>query len=77
YRVLRDDLPVAPLALSNRNYDLFGIIGNVRNGTGFAGVVLGTGWPSIADHRGLPEDYVIIPHNVYCADDSEDSYQRG
>lgn len=39
-----------------RNYDLFGILADVRNGSGFAGIkTLDTGWPSIAPNRGLPE----------------------
>jgi hypothetical protein len=38
-----------------RNYDLFGILADVRNGSGFAGCVTGSGWPSIAPDRGLPE----------------------
>lgn len=41
----------------DRNYDLFGVLANVRNASGFAGVQrLDTGWPSIAPDRGLPED---------------------
>ena len=39
-----------------RNYNLFAILGNVRNGVGFAGVVTGEGFNYISDSRGLPED---------------------
>lgn len=39
-----------------RNYDLFAILGNVRNGTGFAGVKTGDGFNYISDERGLPYD---------------------
>lgn len=40
----------------SRNYDLFGILANVRNGRGFAGVPTGTGFNPISEPRGLPED---------------------
>jgi len=40
----------------DRHYDLFAILGNVRNGFGFAGVQRGTGFNYISDSRGLPED---------------------
>jgi len=40
----------------DRNYDLFAILANVRNGYGFAGVPTGEGFIPIADPRGLPED---------------------
>lgn len=41
----------------SRDYDLFSILGNVRNGYGFAGVVTGEGFdPVMSDGRGLPED---------------------
>lgn len=55
-------------AYSGRNYDLFGILANVRNGVGFAGVKTGEGFiPILMDLygdqykenwyvRGLPED---------------------
>lgn len=41
---------------SGRNYDLFAILGNVRNGYGFAGVNTSDGFNFISDCRGLPED---------------------
>jgi hypothetical protein len=41
---------------SDRNYDLFAILANVRNGYGFAGVVTGEGFVPIAMPRGLPAD---------------------
>ena len=40
----------------NRNYDLFAILANVRNGSGFAGVDTGDGFNVIAADRGLPDD---------------------
>ena len=39
-----------------RNYDLFGILANVRNGRGFAGRVTGAGYSPIAYPKGLPDD---------------------
>lgn len=39
-----------------RNYDLFGILANVRNGRGFAGIKTGLGFEPIDDPRGTPKD---------------------
>lgn len=39
-----------------RNYDLFAILANVRNGRGFAGIPTGSGFKPIAMPRGLPDD---------------------
>lgn len=39
-----------------RNYDLFSILANVRNGVGFAGVDTGDGFTPISEPRGLPLD---------------------
>jgi hypothetical protein len=39
-----------------RNYDLFAILADVRNGRGFAGVPTGGGFNPIADPKGIPED---------------------
>jgi hypothetical protein len=39
-----------------RNYSLFSILANVRNGYGFAGVPTGQGFVPIAAPRGLPQD---------------------
>lgn len=41
---------------SGRNYNLFGILANVRNGRGFAGINTGDGFVPISEPRGLPED---------------------
>lgn len=40
----------------NRNYDLFAILADVRNGRGFAGIDTGDGFVPIAEARGLPND---------------------
>lgn len=39
-----------------RNYDLFGILANVRNGRGFAGIVTGKPFTPISMPKGLPGD---------------------
>lgn len=52
-----DGVPVAPSNFTTRNYDLFAILANVRNGVGFAGITTGEGWPSIAPGRGWPHDF--------------------
>lgn len=41
---------------SRRNYNLFAILADVRNGRGFAGIKTGDGFNPISDPRGLPED---------------------
>lgn len=40
----------------NRDYDMFAILGNVRNGSGFAGIKTGEGFLPISDCRGVPAD---------------------
>lgn len=40
----------------DRDYDLFAILGNVRNGRGFAGTPTGSGFDPMSDNRGIPED---------------------
>lgn len=39
-----------------RDYDLFAVLANVRNGTAFAGCVTGTGFDYISEPRGVPDD---------------------
>jgi len=39
-----------------RNYNLFAILANVRNGRGFAGIKTGEGFNPISEPRGIPED---------------------
>ncbi len=39
-----------------RNYSLFGMLADVRNGSGFAGCDLGDGFIPIAEPRGIPGD---------------------
>lgn len=52
-----DGSTCAPDVFLNRNYDLFAVLANVRNGVGFAGIQMGEGWPSLAAGRGLPPDF--------------------
>ena len=40
----------------NRNYDLFAILADVRNGRGFAGICTGDGFIPISAPKGLPDD---------------------
>ena len=40
----------------NRNYDVFAILANVRNGYGFAGVDTGDGFRPLTEGRGIPDD---------------------
>lgn len=64
-------IPVAPTGFDDRNYDLFAILGNVRNGHGFAGVEICSGWPFISDCRGLPVDITedtVAPNPRYPED---------
>lgn len=41
---------------TGRNYNLFAILADVRNGRGFAGIKTGEGFNPIADPRGVPDD---------------------
>jgi len=48
----------------DRNYNLFGILANVRNGFGFAGTDTGDGFVPISDPRDLPEDLSPALHDI-------------
>lgn len=48
-----------------RNYDLFSILANVRNGYGFAGHYTGRGFKFIAEPRGFPDDCSEYVRKVY------------
>jgi hypothetical protein len=52
------DIPISeyPEAIWNRDYRLFGILANVRNGVGFAGIKYGSPAKPISQERGLPPD---------------------
>lgn len=49
-------VPYEKAFYSGRNYDLFSILADVRNGTGFAGNKTGDGFVPISKPRGLPDD---------------------
>ena len=56
-----------------RNYVLFAVLANVRNGYGFAGVKTGEPLPHIDEARGIPEDlhdYINIKYedSIYLTD---------
>lgn len=51
---------------TGRNYNLFAILADVRNGRGFAGIRTGDGFNPIHELRGLPED---VSENVSKASD--------
>ena len=55
-RVFPKTVPYEKRYYTDRNYDLFGILADVRNGRGFAGVDTGDGFIPIAEPRGLPSD---------------------
>lgn len=51
-----DDWVDAESLYDGRNYNLFAILADVRNGRGFAGVKTGEGFNPISEPRGVPED---------------------
>ena len=58
-----------PEALGGRNYNVFSVLANVRNGYGFAGVPTGSGYKPISEPRGLPDD---VTEEVKAASDRWD-----
>ena len=54
----------------DRNYDLFAILADVRNGLGFAGVQTGEGFNVIAEPRGLPSDVSPYVKKEFGGDES-------
>jgi hypothetical protein len=55
-----------------RNYNVFSILADVRNGRGFAGIKTGDGFNPIAEPRGLPEDMSASLLALHTAEDSDD-----
>ena len=51
--------------LTQRNYNAFAILGNVRNGTGFAGAYTSDGFDPISDERGFPRDFTAVGEDGY------------
>jgi hypothetical protein len=65
--------------LNDRNYNLFAVLGDVRNGFGFAGVKTSSGFEPISSSRGLPEDagFEMDKHfNIRCAQHSTGSREE-
>jgi len=56
---------------SDRNYTVFAILGNVRNGEGFAGVYTHDPLPYISDWRGVPDDVTEATRAVLSNEHSE------
>lgn len=54
----------------NRNYDVFAILADVRNGSGFAGVSTGEGFAPIAPRRGIPADACVEYLRSVCGVDA-------
>lgn len=52
----RKTLPYKGHFYNNRNYDLFAILADVRNGKGFAGCGTGSGFEPLSPPKGLPPD---------------------
>lgn len=45
-----------PSFYNERNYNLFAVLADVRNGRGFAGITTGKGFNPISEPRGVPDD---------------------
>lgn len=60
------DTPYKESFYTGRNYDLFAILADVRNGRGFAGIKTGDGFVPIAMPRGMPDD--VSPQVRACSD---------
>lgn len=56
-------IAVLPDAFRSRDYDLFGLLADVRNGHGFAGINTGDGWPAQFPDRGIPADATRRPED--------------
>lgn len=63
------DGPTSPINFlyNGRNYDVFSILADVRNGYGFAGVKTGAGFNPISEPKGLPDNVSTL---VYEASDA-------
>lgn len=64
---------------SGRNYNLFAILADVRNGRGFAGIDTGDGFNPISDPKGLPLDVspeVQLEFDRWGADGHTPSFHR-
>lgn len=55
-KIDEQNTPYTSIPYSGRNYDLFAVLADVRNGYGFAGSPTGDRIEPIADPRGVPDD---------------------
>jgi hypothetical protein len=58
----------------DRDYDLFAILANVRNGRGFGSIKTGEGFDSISDGRGLPDDISTGARDTGCTGDHSETW---
>jgi hypothetical protein len=56
----------------DRHYNSFSILGNVRNGYGFAGCDTGDGFVPVSDGRDLPDDACEVTRTLYSNGDLGD-----
>ena len=61
-----------------RNYGLFAILADVRNGRGFAGILTGSGFEPISEPRGLPDglSQEVLKENATSHDPDDESYEE-
>ena len=59
-----------------RNYDAFAILGDVRNGTGFAGSKTGDGFKPLSSRRGMPEGAARLDE-PFDDEEDNDAYEIG
>jgi hypothetical protein len=52
----KDEIYYSEEPYEGRNYNLFGILADVRNGRGFAGIKTGEGFVPISEPKGVPKD---------------------
>lgn len=69
--------PGLEVGYDHRNYDVFAILANVRNGRAFGGCATGGGFISIDDPRGFPGDMSDdLKRIVSKSDEDDDSWER-
>lgn len=69
-----EEPPLTPRLALGRDYDMFAILANVRNGSGFAGIKTGDGFHFISDGRGLPADITPAAKQYGCTGDHSDTW---
>jgi len=61
-----------PAVYHDRNYDIFAILANVRNGRGFAGIQTGEEFNFISEPKGLPDDLCSEYRHSHGCETNED-----